>query len=347
MKKVSSTFPIEGQTMRPSGPSHPRPEGRGFRPRGPGFSIAIKLVFIMAVILFFTLSALAAGVYCKSRNILKDQIFKDFSLLARSKSGQITELLEIELERALLVAARVAIKRGLEEIGEQDYVGEKGLSELFLALEVLKDAIPSLKQLVIADARGRIAASTHAPDIGKNFSGEPWFSAGKEKPSFVGMTLAGKEAFYEISCPVLSLKGRKVIGVVRMIVKADKLFDILGDRAGLGKTGEWVLVKRQGPDFLFLNPLRHDPDAAFKRILPAHSSRAYFMNKAMEGQVGIAIGPDYIGHEVLAAHAHVPLSGWGFIAKIDVREAFAPIGALFLQTIFFGVLILLASLASA
>ncbi|MEP7200711.1 MAG: HAMP domain-containing protein, partial [Chloroflexota bacterium] len=61
------------------------------------------------------------------------------------------------------------------------------------------------------------------------------------------------------------------------------------------------------------------------------------------GQEGIIETPDYRGVPVLAAYRTIPQTGWGFVAKEDLAEAFAPVNDLTRQVIFVTLLVLLAA----
>ena len=87
------------------------------------------------------------------------------------------------------------------------------------------------------------------------------------------------------------------------------------------RTGETLFVRRDGDSVLFLNALRHDADAAFKRRIPL-SRRTVPAVMAVLGQRGVVEGIDYHGKPVLAALVEVAHSPWLMVTKIDTAEAF-------------------------
>lgn len=140
------------------------------------------------------------------------------------------------------------------------------------------------------------------------------------------------------------------------------------DAAGMGETGETFLV---GPDGLmrsdsrlFLeNPeqFKRDvvdagtpPDVADESIRqhgttlvqPVESEAT---RRAKRGQTGTIVEDDYLGRRTLQAYEPVDVHGlnWSIIAKIDTREAFAPVAA-FTRTLVVStaVIIFLVSLAA-
>lgn len=93
-----------------------------------------------------------------------------------------------------------------------------------------------------------------------------------------------------------------------------------------GETGEFTLARREGDDIVFLLR-RHHYDMAGTTIpmtVPFGSELAEPMRRALLGQSGTMIGPDYRGDIVLAAYEPVGELNWGIVAKIDMAEVRKP-----------------------
>ncbi len=140
------------------------------------------------------------------------------------------------------------------------------------------------------------------------------------------------------------------------------------DAAGMGATGETFLV---GPDGrmrsdsrLFLqNPEQFKKDVIEAGTPPSVAEESIRQHgttlvqpveneatrRAQRGQVGTIVEEDYLGRKTLTAYAPVNLHGlnWSIIAKIDAREAFAPVLS-FTRTLVLwtAVIIFLVSLAA-
>lgn len=108
-----------------------------------------------------------------------------------------------------------------------------------------------------------------------------------------------------------------------------------------GRTGEWVIGRRDGERVRFLLPLRHRPAAA---EFPMGGGLAEPMQRALGGGSGLVFGRDYRGVDVMAAYAPVPQLNMGVVAKIDMAEVRAPFIRVALVVT---VLALLLSLAGA
>lgn len=131
-----------------------------------------------------------------------------------------------------------------------------------------------------------------------------------------------------IASPIFD--GGKLTGVLVFQMPLDKISTIMGERAGLGKTGETYLV---GPDQLmrsdsYLDPKHHTVSASFrdteKGKVATDASKA-----AIAGKTGTGIIMDYNNNPVLSAYTPIKVGDltWGLLAEIDVAEAFVPVDA--------------------
>jgi len=98
--------------------------------------------------------------------------------------------------------------------------------------------------------------------------------------------------------------------------------EALAKQPGFGKTGEFVLGRREGDTITFLLNSRftHKIPSA----VPFDNSEAGPMREALQGRMGIITSIDYRGVEVLAAYQLVSELGVGLVAKKDMREIRAP-----------------------
>ncbi len=121
----------------------------------------------------------------------------------------------------------------------------------------------------------------------------------------------------------------KRIGVALFQMPIDRINAIMGQRKGLGETGETILV---GSDYLMRSDSHRDPThrsiiASFRD--PANGKVDTKATRAVieDGKAGIDIITDYIGNETLIAYGPVQLQGLTYClnAKMDVSEALADI----------------------
>jgi PAS domain S-box-containing protein len=160
-----------------------------------------------------------------------------------------------------------------------------------------------------------------------------WQGAVKDLQSGIQFSdiFAGKFSAHTFSmfarAPIYSLADQYAGSAVFEIDMAP-IYNLIQDTTGLGVTGETLIAKKMGDGALFLNPLRHDPEAALQRKVVFGEKRAITIQQALSGKDGIGLSVDYRGKKVIAAWRFLPSLHWGMVAKIDAAEAFEPVAAL-------------------
>src|SRR3990172_4272710 len=111
-----------------------------------------------------------------------------------------------------------------------------------------------------------------------------------------------------------------VMGTVMLMAPARSLFQLVGAETVPTRTGETLLVRREGDDIAFLFPPRHRSGTAADLRLPAGvpdpAVRAALERRSASGEF-----TDYRGVAVLAATRRIHQTGWGLLRKIDRAEA--------------------------
>ena len=127
-----------------------------------------------------------------------------------------------------------------------------------------------------------------------------------------------------IASPVFD--GDKKIGVAMFQMPVDRILDIMGTRAGMGETGETILV---GPDYLMrsdshVDPEAHSLQASWKYPEAGKVDSAATQSIFQKGETGTIVAKDYRGEEALLAFTPVDLNGltYGIVAKMDTSETF-------------------------
>ena len=130
-----------------------------------------------------------------------------------------------------------------------------------------------------------------------------------------------------IAQPITSADGT-VKMVIALQISLDSIHDVMGERSGMGETGESYLV---GDDYLmrsdsFLDPINHTVKASFANP-ELGSVRSEAVKAAFAGQTGSKIIVTSSGKSVLSAYTRVNILGteWALLTEIDKSEAFAVI----------------------
>lgn len=212
------------------------------------------------------------------------------------------------------------------------------------------------KRGFITDVEGRIVLSTEKEDEGKIIN-EHYITMPIEKREIHVSEVSRSEddrIVIVFSIPIYGFDMAEqqntydVVGVLALEMDmGHALFPMLENWPLMGKTGEILLVRREGDDVLFLNELRHRENSALNLRIPITSDNAKPAIFASAGDEGILMARDYRGVKVLSAYRHIRLTGWGFVAKVDQDEAFAAVTALRNRILAFSsVLIVLATVSA-
>jgi PAS domain S-box-containing protein len=112
-----------------------------------------------------------------------------------------------------------------------------------------------------------------------------------------------------------------LLGMVLVVSDASKtLFPLVLREVVSTRTGETILVRRDGNDMVYFSPLRLMPSLARQLRFPSAAAPAS-ARLALEGKVTFGSFIDYRGDPVLGATQYIPLAGWGLVRKIDRAEA--------------------------
>ncbi|MHB8881074.1 MAG: sensor histidine kinase [Thermodesulfovibrionales bacterium] len=192
-------------------------------------------------------------------------------------------------------------------------------------------SVLALSDIMLVDPMGRVVFSSNPRHSLKDFLNrlpdqtQQAFAEGKEKVYF-------SDVFFDkgqdnkpsmlITAPAVGFDGT-FIGVIAFEVDMSSIYTIIQDTTGLGNTGEVLLGKKTDKEVIFLNPLRHDPDAALKKAVSLGGELGGPVQKAVQGKNGTGRLTDYRGRQVITAWRYIPSLDWGMVAKIDVEEAFA------------------------
>jgi PAS domain S-box-containing protein len=211
----------------------------------------------------------------------------------------------------------------------ESQVAKKQLGEQLLQMEsVLWD----VSDIMLLDLEGKVVYANKAGHYSKNLSNSPFdaeqkaFSGGKDKVCLSDIYFdKSEDNRFEmlVTAPAYDLSGVS-IGVIALEVDMANVYKLVQDAIGLGNTGETLIGKKIGNQVVFLNPLRHDPNAALVRTRNIGDKTGIGMQNAVQG-TGAGQYIDYRGKKVVGAWRYIPSLDWGIVAKIDADEAFADV----------------------
>ncbi len=284
----------------------------------------ITLWFLLLALLPLLVALLIT--YFQRVEVIESSTFDKLTAIRDLKVQQLEEWLN-ERSGDLQVLSNDSEIRGLEYIFEKDSPSVRDLTELETASQLLeryKSNYFDYSELFIVDATtGVVEVSTSPGFIGTSKISDPYITVPLETGEvfFKGIYYSSSTDQPEltISIPIRSmLNEHQFSGVlVARIDLRGSLYAMLLNRVGLGDTGETLIVNKDG---LALNELRWYDDAPLNLVISAEPAA-----NAARGESGIVLTTDYRGEDILAAYTHIPITGWGFVCKQDVKELRAPI----------------------
>lgn len=128
-----------------------------------------------------------------------------------------------------------------------------------------------------------------------------------------------------------------LIGVLSAALNVDDIFELMQDYSELGETGEISIGQKMGDSIVFINALRFDKDAAFKRKVFFGSDIALPMQYALQKKESYGASIDYRGVPIIAVWRYIPDLDWGIVVKVDSAEYFQSIENIKHTFLFFAV----------
>ncbi|MCE8425458.1 MAG: GAF domain-containing protein [Candidatus Methanoperedens sp.] len=278
-------------------------------------NISQKLIISSILISVLPYAIISYINYSAEEKAFEQKIFDDLAALAEAKNTHITTVVNFRIEQV----NEVATSNFLQEINS------KNIENLDFNLHRVKNGIPEFFEISALDMNGTVIASTEKILINKSLADEEFFKKGKEGLFLDMIKNYNNTTAYLISHPLTNRISGKFMGVIAVRVQPRFIYDVTHDYTGLGETGETLLVQKRDNEIVFLNPLRHDPDAALNLRYPLNSSLAIPAIHAVSGEKGTIRGFDYRGKDVFAAFSYIPAGNWGIVVKMDSQEALIPV----------------------
>jgi signal transduction histidine kinase/DNA-binding response OmpR family regulator/HPt (histidine-containing phosphotransfer) domain-containing protein len=198
-------------------------------------------------------------------------------------------------------------------------------------------------QIAIASPEGRVLAATDPELVGTDLAADPAFRSGLDAPHLERPYRDPQTAVYRASltAPVRDIDGQTA-GVLLIELDATPMQMLVADIPRLGATAEVQLGALENGEVRFLFPPRL---GAAPETLSLDETPA--MARALAGESGEVISVDYRGEDVIASYAPLGYRDWGIVAKVDVREARAPVERLREITMVLAAALLIVALAIA
>lgn len=289
-------------------------------------SVRSRFVFLFSLVALIPLVIVSVLVYWQRVHSIKSREFTKLMAIRDLKVEQVNAWLDERSGDIHMVAEDYEIRQAADAFYRQT-AARLDRGEIQDTREFLKRYVryyESFYELFIIDAgSGKIVVSSNPSREGNEGGEDAYFTVPLQtkalyiKDIYYSKTIKGPSMSF--SYPIFSLvEADKIVGVAVARIDLERsLYDLLLQRTGLGTTGETLIVNKDG---IALNESRWYTGAPLNLKITTKSSTA-----AAHGETGIGEATDYRGVKVLAAFTYIPRTGWGFVAKQDQEELYAPI----------------------
>ena len=281
------------------------------------------------------LIAISTAMFCYfyTRKIVERNIFDQLEIAAGELQVNVRVFLEAKKGRVLDFSSDGFVRDCTEVItGRTDsfqFYIERLNNHL---VENKKPLDIDILEILIIDLEGEVIASTENYRIGKDVSGEVYFTEAINRGSGIS-DLSYSPDFMQntfvVSRLLFSKEHRNSIGIIANRFSGDTLNKIAfggiskefgeeGRRKGMGETGETYIVNH---DRLMITESRFVADAILKQVVDTEGVRHAFDN----GVGMTSIYADYRGIPTLGVSKYFEEMDWVIVAEKDVSEAFAPV----------------------
>ncbi len=284
--------------------------------------IRTKLVFALVAVTLGTMAAFGAFMYRMASSMNAVAVEEQLEGLAESSESALESIVDGWEERVSLVASRTQLRISL-----RDFSSSRDPESRDRIQRILDDAAastPTLVALATYARGGALVAESGGPADSILAALYPMSRAeATGRVRFLGVSFA-RDGYPRLAYGTrLELEGESV-GFLFVLLKGTRLVELTEEYAGLGETGELMIVMEDPAGARTLHPVRGgEPEARGAVLLDGEQDPA---RRALEVEGVFREGlVDYRGEEVWAATRFVPETGWGLVVKFDKAEKQAAI----------------------
>jgi methyl-accepting chemotaxis protein len=290
-------------------------------------SIKVRMIALFLAVAMIPLVVLGVMSYVSTSSALTRQITTDFDAISQGKEAAVAQYLKGANRATVVYAHARTIINALKEINEKSPGAPQAEKEISSYIEERLKVSPLVQEFMIMDKRGRVVAATNEKEIGLDKSQDPYFTGAVERDFFIKDVYSSKTSGlvgFVCSEKIVDLKTNEFLGVFAERLNLTILNEILGDRAGLGSSGESYLVNKDG---YMITESRFVKDVVLNQKVNTEPIKAFnATGKNMAGAYR-----DYRDNPVLGASSgeilkkEYPYLGWVVMSEIDANEVFNPV----------------------
>ena len=285
-------------------------------------SIRGRLILVLAIFSILPVAVTGLFINTISGNFARAKVQDNLQAVTALKSSQIKSWakdLRVNLSTGITQDARdlsILILRMEPGSGIYETMYKRQLDDFSQIVKTLT----LFDEMMLLNKDGIVVLSTAADQLGKDYSGQEFFKQMLVGGSVANTTFTRQEVF--ITQPLAVTQGA-ALGVLVGRVNLNPLYSILGDKTGLGATGEAYLVNK---DRILLTPLTSlikgpgvsavEPEVGVTQLQSAGVENALSM------QPGSGVYDNFNGVPVIGAYQWIPELQAAVITEQSQSEAY-------------------------
>ncbi|NMC52183.1 MAG: HAMP domain-containing protein [Chloroflexi bacterium] len=277
-----------------------------------------KIVLFGILTAFLPLLALGSISYFSAQTSLQDA----YTQQVQGKSDIINQDVNTWLEEQVTYVRLLASNAALQTLSEGQYV------------PILEEALatnPNLDFLIVISLEGKElynSANTGGAANLQDLSDRPYFLAAKAGDIFINDPVVSRttgNAVFVISAPII--KDGQIIAVLAAPIRVETVNRMIAS-AYQGETGEAYIINSKG---VFLTPSRFAEELKASGVekwdVLQLSTDSLAAQRAIAGDSGVEVYPNYLGQQVLGAFSPLQIRNakWALIIEQETGEIYQPI----------------------
>ena len=280
--------------------------------------IRTKLVFALVAVTVGSMLAYGAVMYRTARRMIDRAAVEQLEGLAESNADALESIVNGWQERVQLVASRTQLRLSLSEFNDSG--DPEPRARIQRILDDAAGSVPTIAALAAYARDGRLVSQSG--DAADSILAELYPKSraeSTERVRFLGVSFT-PEGYPRVAYGTRLVIDGERVGFLFVLLNGMRLVELTADSAGLGETGELMIVIPDPEGARTLHPVRGaEPDVFGAVLLDGEGDPA---RRALEGEEGIFREGmvDYRGQAVWAATRYIPATGWGLVVKFDEAE---------------------------
>ncbi len=283
-------------------------------------SLIARLVSYFLLLSLMIIALAGALAFIGAREALRQSVVDRLTVFATLEKDQLNRWVEHQRQDVMFLATVPEVQISSETMLGED-VSEATFQAAYARLQEYLSAALTLKPnqkeiFILTDAEGQILLSTDARHEGAYRVHDSFFIEGR-KGTYVQNVYPAPLTFeptLTIATPLRSRAGER-LGVLAVHVNLEEVDRIIQGRVGLGESGETYLVDKYN---VFISGTR------FGRERFARGVYTEGIDKAVGGQDGWGLYPNYVGVPVIGVYRWIEDLELALMVEVAQAEAFAP-----------------------